>query len=95
MNKASALKLKPGTILFFGDHSEMSMISDSRLGVVKHVTPKGGILVAEHSCCHPHVPLGAETWVPYHHVVQIERRGKDDLNDVVEALAAGASSKGT
>lgn len=62
MDKSSALKLKPGERIVFGNSMWPSKVRTWQSGSVMHVTPNGGIRVK--------VDHGPLVWVPYHHVHQ-------------------------
>jgi hypothetical protein len=45
MKKANALRLKPGQVITFGDHTYTARCTRVWQGEVLHVTPRGGIKV--------------------------------------------------
>ena len=90
MKKRDALKLKPGSIIIFGDSEFAQRNRNPRLGVVKSVAPSGDILVAVCSYRHPHRSLNDEELVPYNHVEETKYR-TGDFNEVVMALNNGGS----
>lgn len=67
MNKRDALRLTPGTIIVFGNSQFTSKCTYFKEGIVKHVTPRGGILVDVIKHRGDRQPL-YEKWVPYNHV---------------------------
>jgi len=85
MNKRDAIKLRPGDIVLYGPSMwSEQCIGRTREGTVKHVTPKGGILVVDVN--------GYEHWVPYHHVLEAMRRKEEnpkmtDLEKAKEIIA--------
>lgn len=62
MKKAESRKLTGGDRVLFGDHGQTQRCGPLRAGTVKHVTPRGGILVS--------LRTGEQMWVPYHFVVR-------------------------
>jgi hypothetical protein len=78
MKKAKVLRLKPGQVITFGDHTYTACCTRVWQGEVLHVTPRGGIRVkvtdekpwygpAEYARRYG----GNETrWVPYHHIIR-------------------------
>jgi hypothetical protein len=66
MHKRDALRLRAGDRIGYGHSmwtSEIDKKNSYREGVVVAVTPRGGILIKN--------DYGNETWVPYHHVVDV------------------------
>lgn len=91
MKKRDVLKLRPGSIIMFGNSVLSQEIKNPRLGVVKLVARSGYITVAVHNYRHPHTSLNDEELVPFGHVLGERKPGTGDFNEVVMALNNGAS----
>lgn len=70
MLKSKAIRLEPGTIVIFVDLRRRHLSFGERLGRIKYVTPKGGILAepvrevfGDGSITYE--PFGLAAWVPY------------------------------
>lgn len=69
MQKRKAVRMKPGTIVYFDDWRRDYNSAD-RLGQVKHVTPRGGVLVTPVIECFANKEvtiksIGRPEWLPY------------------------------
>jgi hypothetical protein len=79
MRKSEALRLKPGDEIIWADSMWTLKAKHVAKGVVIHVTPSGGIKVRETSRrgvgWRPYRQDEIRAyWVPYHHVVEVERK---------------------
>lgn len=63
MHKRDVLKLKPGTVVVFGDSQKTADVTRWRTGKVLRVTPRAGLRLSTE---------GGEVWVPYHFVLRVE-----------------------
>jgi hypothetical protein len=78
MKKAEALRLKPGQVITFGDHTYTARCTRVWQGEVLHVTPRGGIKVKVTDETPWYGPAeyarrygGNEVrWVGYHHIIR-------------------------
>ncbi len=83
MLRSDVHRLKVGDRITFGDHSHVAKCSHIWEGIIKHITYKGGILVAIQK---DGKPAGEKRWVCYAHVItspapdRIKRRKKRSLS---------------
>ena len=74
MDKATARKLKTGTVVYYDDTTPRNRVSSYPLGLVRHVTRNGGVLVTPVRETFPDSlitdgkPTGPDVWWPYHRV---------------------------
>lgn len=73
MKKADAIKLTTGDRIIFGNSGQTQWSTITQVATVKHVTPRGGILVA--------LKPGGTQWVPYHHVIRRMKEWELDLSE--------------
>jgi hypothetical protein len=72
MNLRDALRLQPGDQVLYGNTMWTQKSARHHVGVVRFVTARGGIrvdIMNEDGIKH-----GSQEWVPYHHVVRVEKR---------------------
>ena len=71
MRKAQAVRMEPGTLIFFDDRQKVRTFCE-HLGRVEHVTPRGGVLVTPVVECFGDKitvkPIGPAEWLPYSRV---------------------------
>ncbi len=68
MRKTKAIKLPPGTLVYFKDHPR-GYCHDDRLGRIEHVTARGGVLLTPVAERYGDIKtiedVGPAKWVPY------------------------------
>lgn len=72
MHLRDAKRLKPGMVIFCGDHQFTAKCGRFFDAVVEHVTPRGGIRCRE-ILDHGKKIAKASRWVPYNHVVRVRQ----------------------
>lgn len=68
MRKAAALRLKRDDRILYGDARNLRDIRRTYVGLVRHVTPKGGVLVIRMD--EFETRMIAEEWLPYSHIIE-------------------------
>jgi hypothetical protein len=68
MRKAAALRLKRNDRILYGDARNLRDIRHTYVGLVRHVTPKGGVLVIRMD--ESETRMIAEEWLPYSHIIE-------------------------
>lgn len=74
MRLADARRLKPGDRVHCGTATKTANNVRTFDGIVRHVTPKGGIRIDARDC-KTDEPLRWPVWVCYSHVIRKEGRG--------------------
>ena len=68
MNKKDAIRMQPGTLIYFEDWRK-HLSGGERLGRVEHVTPKGGVsatpVIELFDGNGTLKPIGPAEWLPY------------------------------
>jgi hypothetical protein len=72
MRKATALRLKPDDVILYGYTRDMRLMRRASYGIVRHVTPKGGVLVGRLDDAEEKVTY--EEWVPFFHIIEKVKR---------------------
>ena len=74
MRLADAKRLKPGDVILCGTAAKTADSVRTFAGVVRKVTPRGGIRI-DVIGAKTRKPLGWAEWVPYHHVIRKDWNG--------------------